>query len=126
VTVDTFAVGVDTSSDRINAHRPTGGLEPSADGALRMAVLDRLVSLHEAPAKALVHTLADGFEIPGRDQSATDLANISKRWDAGPFAESTRRWLARQAGSINERLARYDRVVGDTADRSGRRVVTHG
>lgn len=102
------------------------GWEPFADSASRVAVFDRLVSLHTAPAQARTSILVDGFEIPGRQKLATTLTDISDPWDCGPFAEPTRRLLAGQVGSINERLARYDSLVGTVADRSERFVVTHG
>ena len=104
----------------------TYGWGPFADRASRVAVLERLVTLHTASTQARLHALVDMLEIRCRHRLDAALADISHQWRGGPFAEPTRRLLARHEESIAERLAGYDRLVHSVADRPERFVVTHG
>jgi spectinomycin phosphotransferase len=104
----------------------TYGWGPFVDRVSRVAVLERLVSLHAAPAAARRHALFDDFGIRCRHRLDAALADTSQRWHGGPFADPARRLLARHEESIVERLVGYDRLVSGVADRLERLVVTHG
>ena len=104
----------------------TYGWGPFADRASRVAVLERLVTLHTVSTQARHHAPVDVLEIRCRHRLQAALADTSHQWHGGPFAEPTRRLLARHEESITERLAGYDRLVDGVADRSERFVVTHG
>ena len=104
----------------------TYGWGPFADRASRVAVLERLVTLHTVSTQARHHALVDMLEIRCRHRLEGALADTSHQWHGGPFSEPTRRLLARHEESIGERLAGYDRLVYGVADRSERFVVTHG
>lgn len=96
------------------------------DRASRMAVLDRLVTLHMAPPHARRNAVADDFQIPCRNQLAEALSDTSNQWNNGVYAKPTRRLISRNERLINEWLARYDGLVSDVADRPERAVITHG
>jgi hypothetical protein len=99
---------------------------PFPDRSSRLAVLDRLVALHAVPLTVLNHARADEFEVPYRIQLEAALADTANQSGIGVYTQSTRRLLSTNAGSINARLAQYDRLTDDATRRLNRPVVTHG
>ncbi|MFC3744070.1 phosphotransferase enzyme family protein [Paractinoplanes deccanensis] len=85
----------------------------------RDAVLDLLIRLHATRAASAPR--AD-LVLPGRDQLH---AGPRGPWAGGPYAEPARRLLAEHAGSVAERLARFDALAGALPPPRDW-VVTHG
>jgi spectinomycin phosphotransferase/16S rRNA (guanine(1405)-N(7))-methyltransferase len=93
----------------------------------RIDALDLVVRLHRAAAAPTSrHALVDDFTIPNLDELAAALTDLSRPWDTGPFAESTRKLLGLHAGDIEVALRRYDKLVADARQRPERAVLTHG
>ncbi|WP_328469370.1 aminoglycoside phosphotransferase family protein [Actinoplanes sp. NBC_00393] len=140
-----YAVAVfpllDGVSGEFGPHRP----------ADRAAVVDMLADLHRAGSAVIQDQRADSaaagdegagsaispparlptvpradLRLPGRSRLEAVLRDTARPWNAGPYAEATRRVLAVNVSKIEEWLTEFDRlaaIVG--ADRAGW-VVTHG
>ena len=90
----------------------------------RLAVLDRVATIHGVDLAVSRGAQRDDFTIPGRDQLA--LSDPDAPWGHGPFASGARRLLGQHGVALALALARYDELVLDVAGRPGRFVLTHG
>jgi spectinomycin phosphotransferase/16S rRNA (guanine(1405)-N(7))-methyltransferase len=92
----------------------------------RDAVLDLLIALHQVDPSLVSGAPIDAFVIPHRNTLADACHDLGRPWDAGPFAERTRRLLLERQSWIDERLSRHDELVTEARARPERAVLTHG
>jgi hypothetical protein len=95
--------------------------------AHRRSVLDMVVALHNVPATATPHALADDFDIPCRDELESSLDGSAH--ETGPYTQPTSALVIDHAERIRTVLARYDNLVALVNQRSPaprRAVLTHG
>lgn len=97
---------------------------PYPSNGERWPVVDLLVILHAAPTDG--PALVDDCLIPGRADLEATVSAGAARWGPGPYAERTRRLVARHREQLGRVLQRYDELVGDVAGRAGPLVITHG
>jgi spectinomycin phosphotransferase/16S rRNA (guanine(1405)-N(7))-methyltransferase len=100
------------------------GSYPTSDG--RLAVVDRLVELHQVAVDTTPSALADDHTIVKRAELLESLADLSKPWTAGPFGERARGLLTQHADAVIDVLDRFDRLAGAVRNRPDRLVLTHG
>jgi spectinomycin phosphotransferase/16S rRNA (guanine(1405)-N(7))-methyltransferase len=98
---------------------------PHQTDAQRLAVVDRLTSIHTATNSARQHAFVDDFTIPHRAGLRQALAEEA-RWDGGPYSEPARRLVRDHAKKIESWLTSYDEAASQAVDRRGRMVLTHG
>jgi hypothetical protein len=91
----------------------------------RLAVLERVVAVHAAPASACRTAMLDHLLIQHRDQLSVALAGDDVAWGPGPFGEPARRLLGRHRSEVLRALDRYD-ALATVARRHDRMVLTHG
>jgi spectinomycin phosphotransferase/16S rRNA (guanine(1405)-N(7))-methyltransferase len=96
-----------------------------ATAAERLAVLDRLVSLHQASPDARRFAHAEDFRIPARGRMAV-LVDQSAGWDRGPFGMPARRLLDEHGRFLSEQFRLYDGLAAQVGNRPDRMVLTHG
>jgi Phosphotransferase enzyme family len=98
---------------------------PYPGHAERLAVLDRILTIHAAD-----HTtsgaIVDDFAIPQRDHLHLALCDTDTPWGPGPYADDARALLRLHHAAVRHVLARYDRMAIDVARRPERLVLTHG
>lgn len=92
----------------------------------RLAVLELLVSLHTADSARHRHALVDDFVLPDREGLMAALEDVDRPWDSGPFAETTRELLCRNADDLVRLLDHYDRGAAAARTQADRMVLTHG
>jgi spectinomycin phosphotransferase/16S rRNA (guanine(1405)-N(7))-methyltransferase len=92
----------------------------------RLAVLDRLVALHDAPANARETACREDFVVPQREQLVAGLAERDTPWTGGPLSEPARDALTARAGAVAQALDRYDELVFVVERQGERMVLTHG
>jgi len=92
----------------------------------RLAVLDRIVTVHHATAVAGDIAIADDLAIPSRDQLAIVLDDRDIEWGPGPFAERAKELLGEHADAVVAVSARYDELCNKVSERRDRFVLTHG
>ena len=118
---DRFAVSVypyvDGESQSFGAYR-------SRDD--RLAVVDLLTAVHAATESVRGVALDDDFVIPGRRQLLETLDDRDALFGDGPFGEPARLALMNYADALVTAFARYDLLVADVREQTGRMVLTHG
>jgi spectinomycin phosphotransferase len=92
----------------------------------RLAVLDRLVHIHNTTPDVCTGALYDDFVIPGRDELEMALHDPEMEWGPGPFADAARVLLAHHGRAVTAALEWYDGLVETVLSRSGPMVLTHG
>ncbi|MDQ1477953.1 MAG: spectinomycin phosphotransferase [Actinomycetota bacterium] len=92
----------------------------------RLAVLDRIVKVHQASGSTIRDALVDDYGVVNRDELTVALTDHPHRWDTGPYGEPARTLLAQYAGDVERQLAHYDALVEAVRPRSDRFVLTHG
>jgi len=66
------------------------------------------------------------LSIPGRESLIAALADLSRPWSSGPFAEPARVALAAHADAVRTWLSVFDELAGEVARSDPAWVVTHG
>ncbi len=97
-----------------------GAFDASAD---RMAVLDRLITLHGARAEP---PETDDFAVPRVAELTAAMGQTAAPWRAGPYGPLARDLLAAHAADLTRLLAAYDASRSTVARTSDRMVITHG
>lgn len=90
----------------------------------RWGVLDRVVSVHAAPAAVRGAALVDDFAIPHRDELESGPRGDDPA--PGPYAEPATALLVEYAAPLRRLLARYDELVTLARAEPDRMVLTHG
>lgn len=91
----------------------------------RRAVLDMVVGVHSAPAAVRRLAMADGFDVPHRDELDAAIAGAAVP-DCGPYARPVAQLLAAHATAVRRLIGRYDGLVAAAGAEPARRVLTHG
>lgn len=95
-----------------------------SDRPERLAVLDRIVAIHEA--RIVGASAVDTFVLPQRETLDTALGETDRPWGPGPYEERARALVHDHRAALTQALARYDRLVDDVANRGAALVPTHG
>ncbi len=94
--------------------------------AQKLAVLDRLVDVHQATDRVAAIAGQDDFAIESRDELHAALDDLQSPWGPGPFGVPGRDLLDRHAAAVRTAIARFDELVQAVAATPGRTVLTHG
>ncbi len=100
-----------------------GGYSSLAD---RLAVLDRVMAVHDAREEVRDLAPIDDFALQERDELERALDDVTRPWDGGPYAERARTLLADRAAGVARELRRFDELVRGALARPERSVLTHG
>jgi spectinomycin phosphotransferase len=92
----------------------------------RLAVLELLTAVHAATESVRGVALDDDFVIPSRGQLLETLGDRDAPFGDGPFGEPARVALMTHADALLAASARYDVLVADVREQTGRMVLTHG
>jgi spectinomycin phosphotransferase len=92
----------------------------------RLAVLELLTAVHAATESVRGVALDDDFVIPSRGQLLETLDERNTPFGDGPFGEPARFALMTHADALVAAFARYDLLVADVREQTGRMVLTHG
>ncbi len=95
-----------------------------SDRAERLGVLDRIVAIHEARIAGA--SAVETFVLPQRETLDIALGEPNQPWGPGPYAEQARALARDHRAALTQALARYDRLVEDSANRGSALVPTHG
>jgi hypothetical protein len=97
-----------------------GEYDASAD---RLAVLDRLITLHGARAEP---PETDDFAVPRAAELMAAMRQTGSPWRGGPYGPLARDLLAAHAADLSRLLAAYDGLAATVARTRDRMVITHG
>ncbi len=97
-----------------------------SDDAHRDAVVRNIAALHRAPKSCCRWALTDDLSIPRRAELFVACAEVHAPWTSGPFADPTRRLLARHADDVAGAFDTYDALAIKVSSQSQRFVLTHG
>lgn len=92
----------------------------------RLAVVERIATIHLTSRNMPDVGREDDFVIPSRNHLTSACAELQRGWDTGPFAEPARKLLQENVEGVLAALSRYDRLVSDVSSQPNRRVLTHG
>jgi len=92
----------------------------------RRGVLDMIIALHTAPARARRHARTEDFSVPLRDELELACQRAAAGWAAGPYASRAAALVDGNAAKIRRLLRRHDDLVEEARRHPGRVVLTHG
>jgi spectinomycin phosphotransferase len=93
--------------------------------ALRRAVLDMVVALHQATGTVEDFAPTRGVAVGYREDLDAFLRDPAQPWDAGPFSEGAHQLLGAHSAELTEVVAGFDLLAERTLAEGGH-VVTHG
>jgi spectinomycin phosphotransferase len=114
-----------TVAPYVDGHRAGDGSYASHEDRRAMG---RILGLLHAATEHVPTELprAEDFAVPSRAALDEALRDLDLPWDSGPFAESTRGLLRKNAPYVERRLREYDELAAEVRERSRPWVVTHG
>lgn len=92
----------------------------------RLWAVEALSRIHASNAAAHAGVRKDAFDVPLRRRLLDAMDELSGTWNAGPYAEPTRRLLVRRSGAIRDAFDFYDGLVAAVQGTARPFVVTHG
>ena len=99
---------------------------PYPSPALRRAVLDMVIALHQATGAVEAVAVTCAPAVGHREDLDEFLRDPTQRWDAGPFSEGAQQILGAHSAELAEVVAGFDDLVERTAPAGRSLVVTHG
>jgi hypothetical protein len=97
-----------------------------SEDSLRPALLDLLVRIHGAPARAAGRARAEDYAIPLRDAVEAAMEPSCAPASTGPYTRDCAALIAVHAGPLAATLARYDDLAARCRGHEERYVLTHG
>lgn len=103
------------------------GWRPYPSRNERLAVLDRVVAVHDATDLATASApRTEAFDNPCRERITSVLDDLDRPWATGPLGERARALAVEWATSVAEALDHYDRLAAHVGERASRLRLTHG